>query len=136
MKLNFYKTEHICILLFLNFLLYQILIFNIVNIQDFILNNKILKTNNLYYSGVYKKNYFYKQNCFLEDTLKQSQIFNNIFEKNIISKNIEEFYNYNNQSMFFIGLTILSCLIIILLFKSLLIKKNYFCKEHCFYINI
>jgi hypothetical protein len=119
--------QHICIIFILYFLNQQILVFSGGDCFKIILELKQIKTNIISNIDIYQNYFLIKEKSFLEDL--SNNLLNNIFEKNILSYNNTEIYNYNNQSLNQIGFSMLYIPIITILVTF---KKFFFLnKEHC-----
>ena len=126
-----YKIEHIIILLILFVINQQNLIFSGCFFLQNITHIKINCTMHIEVSKYYLD--FLKENSFLEYI--NNNIFNSIFEKNILTKNSVEFYNYNNQMLYQTCFNIIHYMVLILIIK-LFLTKLFLNKEHCLHINI
>ena len=131
-----YKIEHVCVLLYMCILNYQILLFGpekLINVGSLTTN---IKTNYLHFVDFYKNLNFCKNINVIEDIQNLNSLYSNVFEKYILSTNTSELYNFNNQNLVQICLNLLYYLFlfieIILIYRFLF----YLNKEHCFYINI
>jgi hypothetical protein len=135
-KLKFYKLEHIFICLFIILVLHQFFIFNVDNVLTYNTQYKNFKVGGKTNIFIYKYNCFLKQTIFLEDFLKQIQLYDNVFEKTITSTNTKEYYNYNNQILFFIGFIPIFLISILFVFVVNMRFFKRFNKKHCLQINI
>jgi len=130
------KTEHFCVLMFFCMLNQQNLIFNLCCLNDFITNEIQIKTNSVLDIYFYKIQHPIKLKIFLLDNFNLDFLIHNVFEKNIISLNFLEFYNFNKQCLIQLGFNLCFYLFFFFVLKTTTKKFYFLNKEHCLHINI
>ena len=130
-----YRLEHICCLFYFYILNQQYVVFSVDGLFMLKIMPLFLKTNNLYFTNfnISDNIVFFKNNVLLESIV--GVVMGSIFEKNIVSTNSLEVYNFNKQYLVQIGFCLLYYIFVVIMFC--LIFKNFFLnKEHCSHINI